>query len=171
VPTHLDPFETTNKSNLILFTGGYDDYFRVFSPRGKPEVLAELRIGHGVYKLKFLQDLGTLSADQDIKLQVLASCTNAGVRILEITGKDGGRGEWSINILASMTQHQSLCYASDVMPVYSTEKNGRRVIISTSMYDKLLCVWTFDDSIWKEEGDGISEPRRDDELIKSEVID
>lgn len=134
------------------------------------KVLAELHLGQGVYKLKFLEEPGSMSPEEDVVLKILASCTNAGVRILLVTGKDGGRGDWSIAILASMTQHRSLCYASDVMPISPTEKARRRIVASTSMYDKQLCIWEFDENAWKEEADGISKTRDDDELVKSEVI-
>lgn len=169
----------------VLITGGYDDYIRVYSIDGafKSAVLAELYIGHGVYRLKFLDDRWTSRNTGVARLRVLASCTNAGVRILEFLRDENCRkeGEWSIKVLASVTQHRSLCYASDTPPLtpldmeidgneISQSKYHKTTVVSTSMYDKLLCIWTFEELDCVEEADGISELRTEGDLILSETI-
>ena len=65
----------------------------------------------------------------------------AGVRMLEIQGNRDG--EWAINVLGAVTIHESMCYGSDIQPQLVKEAtwNSKRVYVSTSFYDKLLCVW------------------------------
>lgn len=44
-----------------------------------------------------------------------------------------------------MMIHKSMCYACDVQPAMeSGEIPRKRLIVSTSFYDKLLCVWSYD---------------------------
>lgn len=73
---------------------------------------------------------------------ILASCMHAGSRIVHLCkGRDGG---WAFYVMAKFEEHQSMNYGSDVQPAGSTLKS----IVSTSFYDKLLCLWQFDlDSI------------------------
>jgi diphthamide biosynthesis protein 7 len=122
--------------------------------RGKPD--AELNIGGGVWRLKFLsadpiveQELG--NSGRVLKVLVLASCMHAGARVLEVTGKCRAEGEWEwmIDVLGSVTAHESMCYGCDVQPLDERVKgggstHGKRVCVSTSFYDRLLCVWSFD---------------------------
>ena len=178
----------------ILITGGYDDYVRVYGVGGidqlgaktRPAALAELHIGHGVYKLKFIGERCSYRRSTELRYTVLASCTNAGVRILHFIRKENGSidGEWSIVVMASVTQHRSLCYASDTMPLSPSADVGRNeifdnansesiypstVVVSTSMYDKLLCVWRYREQDFIEKVDGISKTRSQDDLVLSEV--
>jgi len=50
--------------------------------------------------------------------------------------------ECGFEVVASVTIHKSMCYACDVLP--AGEKRGKRMVVSTSFYDKLLCVWDYD---------------------------
>ncbi|KAG0647123.1 WD repeat-containing rrt2 [Hyphodiscus hymeniophilus] len=134
--------------NDLLLTGSYDDHVRVYNaknPRGK--VLAELKIGGGVWRLKLLDPLspGKLNDSDGVRFRVLASCMHAGARILEVT-RAGRDGEWKIEILGSVTVHESMCYGSDVQPVGddSGDQDERRICVSTSFYDRLVCLWRFD---------------------------
>lgn len=55
---------------------------------------------------------------------------------------------WEFQVLASVTIHKSMCYASDVAPLYTTDSgDGKRIVITTSFYDKLLCVWRYDPAV------------------------
>lgn len=63
---------------------------------------------------------------------------HAGARIVEIR-KDGD-GQWQIEVLAKFEEHKSMNYGSDVQPGAGTLKT----IISTSFYDKLLCLWRYE---------------------------
>src|ERR1700710_1323245 len=82
LPFSLPITASTNQNiqdpGQILLTGGYDDYFRVYMTStirpgndswGKPKVLAELYIGHGVYRLKFLQDPYPIPKSPEIRLK------------------------------------------------------------------------------------------------------
>jgi hypothetical protein len=88
---------------------------------------------------------------------ILASCCYAGVRIIEAL--HWGSDQWDLNVLASVTYHNSLCYASDAVLV-----DGSFIIVSSSFYDKLLCVWRFTDP-------GLSVDERPDGYGESEVRD
>jgi len=137
----------------ILLTGSYDDYVRVYAEHDfrpyvantKAKVLTELKIGGGVWRLKFLQDypLSTKS-DANVKYRVLASCMHEGARILEVSGNQ--TGDWKIEVIATMKIHESMCYAADVRPLAMNPPLGwdeTRLCVSASFYDKLLCAWVF----------------------------
>ena len=70
---------------------------------------------------------------------ILASCMYAGTRVLRLS-RQASDGEWQFEILGRFEEHQSMNYASDVQP----EEGDRKLIVSTSFYDKLLCLWRFD---------------------------
>lgn len=134
----------------LLLTGSYDDFVRIYTtydtrPGQKTtgKALAELKIGGGVWRLKFLdQKEKDQGADGEIKFRVLASCMHAGARILEVSkGRDG---EWRINILGSVTIHESMNYGSDVQPTEDLSPDTERLCVSTSFYDRLVCIWRFD---------------------------
>jgi diphthamide biosynthesis protein 7 len=143
----------------ILLTGGYDDFVRVYTTydfrvnkhtHSKPRVLAELNLGGGVWRLRFLHNYEKRKMPNDAspaaKFQVLASCAWAGARILEIEGSLAG--EWSIKVVGTVTIHQSMCYASDVQPLEHENDTSQesRICVSSSFYDKLLCLWKWDPS-------------------------
>lgn len=141
----------------ILLTGSYDDYVRVYTEHDfrpyvastKPKALTELKIGGGVWRLKFLQDYPTSTeSGANVKYRILASCMHEGARILEVSGNQ--MGDWKIEVLASMKIHQSMCYAADVRPLAMNPPDGwdeTRLCVSTSFYDKLLSAWTFNPKI------------------------
>ena len=49
-------------------------------------------------------------------------------------------GSWKFEVVAVFEEHRSMNYGSDVQPGSSNRKS----IISTSFYDRLLCLWRFD---------------------------
>lgn len=63
---------------------------------------------------------------------------HAGARILRLS-RDGN-DDWAFEVLGRFEEHESMNYGSDVQP------GGGRVkrVVSTSFYDKLLCLWQFD---------------------------
>lgn len=140
----------------ILITGSYDDHIRVMStydhrkpkqeqPMRIPTVLAELDLGGGVWKLKFMKDYASLPTpghDEEIRYIVLASCMHAGAKVLGIVGSL--RGEWNIKVLARFGEHKSMCYAADVQPRGVTGSKTD-TCVSSSFYDRLLAVWKFED--------------------------
>jgi len=74
---------------------------------------------------------------------LLASCMHAGSRIVRLGRSADGSGEWEFRVLAKFEEHKSMNYGSDVQPVQSGQEGGQRTIVSTSFYDKLMCVWQF----------------------------
>ena len=80
---------------------------------------------------------------------LLASCMHAGSRIVQLS-RSGD--EWEFAVLAKFEEHKSMNYGSDVQPlvagagggdVEGGEQQAKRVIVSTSFYDKLMCIWSF----------------------------
>lgn len=155
------PFHTDAGQDILL-TGSYDDRVRVYAVRDHrpehsdtPKVLAELRIGGGVWRLKFLQDYSHSSQNCRLEspaggdpvrtFRVLASCMHAGARVLQVAGRKDG--DWTIKELAAFKQHASMNYASDVQPApleAAARGNDREALcVSTSFYDKLICIWRF----------------------------
>ena len=134
----------------ILVTGSYDEYIRVLAPRayGKWNIILKHRLGGGVWRLKLLNQESCLRPDTVMRFKILASCMHTGSRVLELCYMAGM--QWSIRILARFEEHESMNYGSDATrskePVHG-ERNGYTAI-STSFYDKKLCVWnipeTFD---------------------------
>ena len=68
---------------------------------------------------------------------MLASCMHAGARIVEL--QRDTEGQWQIDVLARFEEHKSMNYGSDVQPGDGKVKK----IVSTSFYDKLLCLWSY----------------------------
>lgn len=67
---------------------------------------------------------------------------HAGSRVVRLC--KGENGIWKFDVVARFEEHNSMNYGSDVQPSDGTAKS----IVSTSFYDKLLCLWRFDlDSI------------------------
>ena len=69
---------------------------------------------------------------------MLASCMHAGSRILSLC--KGENGTWMFEVVAKFDEHASMNYGSDMQPCEGDVKS----IVSTSFYDKLLCLWQFD---------------------------
>lgn len=156
------PSGRAKPQETFVLTGSYDDHVRLIKLPDmqivkRAQVLAEENLGGGVWRLA-LMDSSTQSEDSQTKdtYHVLASCMHAGVRILEIkhmTGSnheisdshDASQDEWSIRIAASFTEHKSMNYASAVRPISmpAQQKGETRTytVVSTSFYDRLLCVW------------------------------
>ena len=65
---------------------------------------------------------------------------HAGARIVCVKADE--ENQWSIDVLAKFEEHKSMNYGSDAQP--ASENSGeQQTIISTSFYDKLLCLWRF----------------------------
>jgi len=128
-------------SEDIVVTGSYDDHIRVLHvpEHGRRILLAEANLDGGVWRLKKIMQEPEMWEDQEeASFTILASCMHAGARIVKL--KMSKCHDWSIEVLARFEEHQSMNYGSDIQP----QKNGRSgTVISTSFYDKLLCVWRF----------------------------
>ncbi len=134
--TAILPLQYELHAEKLLLTGSYDEYVRLLLPidgHARPKVLAEKKLGGGVWSLKILEKVAEGPA-----FRILASCMHAGSRILEVR-QEGGK--WLIDILAKFVEHESMNYASAGRPRYGTAGVEGFTIVSTSFYDKKLCVW------------------------------
>jgi diphthamide biosynthesis protein 7 len=146
LPLHLD-----NENGLVV-TGSYDDTIRLmrFSATGTRRILTDLNLGGGVWRLKLLSRTPSLPANHGVEkwrsepppteVLLLVSCMHAGTRIVKLIKKNAEDG-WSFEVLAKMEEHQSMNYGSDCQPML--DKEGNRTVVSTSFYDRLLCLWRF----------------------------
>ena len=67
---------------------------------------------------------------------------HAGAKILEIKRMEGG--DWIFDILANFVEHKSMNYASAGRVKRNTQGAvDCYLIVSTSYYDKKLCVWEY----------------------------
>lgn len=63
--------------------------------------------------------------------------------------EDDDEEEWRFHVLAKFEEHESMNYGSDVQPDLKKkeekereEKERKKKIVSTSFYDRRLCLWT-----------------------------
>ncbi|KXT01333.1 hypothetical protein AC578_2710 [Pseudocercospora eumusae] len=149
-------------SDTLVVTGSYDDHIRVLSlpSVGRRQTLASLYLGGGVWRLKVLaQEKAAVAvptcqnmqeaSDSALRqpctsLVLLASCMHAGARIVRLVRSRDE--EWTFEVLARFEEHKSMNYGSDVQPERKGPggSGGVRSIVSTSFYDRLLCLWKID---------------------------
>jgi diphthine methyl ester acylhydrolase len=163
--------QSPNSSTIPILTGSYDEHIRLFlldtaSPTLKRNLIHEKNLGGGVWRLKLMHESSatpitptTPPTSASLKTRytalILASCMHAGVRILRLThtspqdsSSDLGAQGWSIDILAKFTRgHESMNYGSDFRAEVDEhgKRTGEYTIVSTSFYDKAVCVWKFVD--------------------------
>jgi diphthine methyl ester acylhydrolase len=178
----LDLSRSTPRTKAFV-TGSYDEHIRVFtieenSPH-KRRLVAELRLGGGVWRLKKLSESLAEKAGGGgyvCSVLILASCMHAGARIVRVIRHQGNRNNdsrchWELDVVGQFSKgHESMCYAADSMSTrrlvdkYSegvaiqSPKHWRDrsdhphndddpprdyVIVSTSFYDKKICIWSF----------------------------
>ncbi|KAH7371229.1 hypothetical protein BKA66DRAFT_469941 [Pyrenochaeta sp. MPI-SDFR-AT-0127] len=145
LPIHLDP------EGALIVTGSYDDHIRLIhvSIAGRRQVLADMNLGGGVWRLKLLDKKPKLPAHHGVEkwraepppedLLLLASCMHAGARIVKVSRS--ATTDWHIEVLAKFEEHKSMNYGSDCQP--GLNDNSQRTFISTSFYDRLLCLWRY----------------------------
>ncbi|KAI1751103.1 hypothetical protein F4782DRAFT_204060 [Xylaria castorea] len=136
----------------IVVTGSYDDCLRIYSIHPQvggvmfqpPKLLAEENLGGGVWRLKLVKLDNPKKESDALQIHwsalILASCMHAGCRILEISGNYSDLCH--IKVLGRFEEHESMNYGSDFQP--GTQLDGRPLrCVSTSFYDRLLCLWYF----------------------------
>jgi hypothetical protein len=156
-----------------LLTGSYDERIRLFlldttSPVLKRSLVLEKNLGGGVWRLKLMRE-GTVPATEGgtrYRALILASCMHGGARVLRLTytppiadssssTTTSATGGWHMAIPAKFTKgHESMNYGSDfrVERDRDGKRTGEYTIVSTSFYDKTVCVWTFvDGERWNED--------------------
>jgi diphthamide biosynthesis protein 7 len=136
-----------------LLTGSYDEYIRIYRyNQYRGSVLAEQRLGGGVWRLKIVKTENRAKGRCYI---ILASSMHAGARVLRINCCSSSTSvadeNWSIEVLAEFSEHESMNYASDIWSGGSicpgtesgAEDGGDTLFVSSSFYDKRLCAWKF----------------------------
>ncbi|EFR02877.1 hypothetical protein MGYG_05878 [Nannizzia gypsea CBS 118893] len=129
----------------IILTGSYDQHVRVYRFGTRRQVLADLDLGGGVWRLKLLRienkpvepSQGALTS-----YLILASCMHGGARVISVTYSSknpGAGGTWDVKVIAQFTEHESMNYASDVWQNY--KEPGKLLCLSSSFYDKRVCIW------------------------------
>ena len=115
----------------ILLTGSYDEYARIIiqDPNKNWIVRCEKRLDGGVWRLKLMSERPGKGEARIYR--VLASCMHAGARIIDIVCAPD---ECSIEVVAKFVEHESMNYGSDFA-------KGSNVVVSTSFYDRKLCLW------------------------------
>ncbi|KAF2264813.1 hypothetical protein CC78DRAFT_543850 [Lojkania enalia] len=140
--TAILPLRTDVQSDLVV-TGSYDDHIRLLHAPyiGRRTVLTEENLGGGVWRLKCLDcDLNVPeNKEGTIVALILASCMHAGARILKLVKH--GDDNWRFEVVAKFEEHTSMNYGSDCQPFLAPD--GKRTFISTSFYDRLLCLWRY----------------------------
>jgi len=138
---------TNNRMQNALLTGSYDEYVRILVEglNGRWRSTAEMRLGGGVWRLKMISSGTVLAPDGRAEgvYHVLASCMHTGARILQIRVRDSG--DSSIKVLAKFEEHESMNYGSDATFAREGDEMHSRnlLVVSTSFYDRKLCLWTF----------------------------
>lgn len=133
------PYLHSNGGRLVV-TGSYDDTLRLFSIKdlhetyGIPQVTEILNqnLDGGVWRLEVIESVSTGSTTS---ITLLASCMHAGCKIVRLATQDGT--EWKSQVLVKFTEHKSMNYGSACIRLGSAELR----CVSTSFYDKLLCLW------------------------------
>lgn len=137
------PLFMKDKGRMVV-TGSYDDHLRVFIIHDLHEsyglrqvgLVLEENLGGGVWRL----DLVNISQrDGGLRIRILASCMHAGARLVDVEVQN--EQDWTCHVLAQFEEHQSMNYGSDY--VRGGQGDGLRCV-STSFYDKLLCVWDYE---------------------------
>lgn len=139
----------------LVLTGSYDDHLRLHTiqpPHAtygarRANLLAERDLGGGVWRLNLVRSL-TRADDASWEVTVLASCMHAGARVVRVRGL-GEEVVGDVEVLARFEEHASMNYGSDWSRLESRvaangeEKVEEVLCVSTSFYDRLLCVWKF----------------------------
>lgn len=138
--TAILPLSSDQDGSLVL-TGSYDDHIRLIQIPviGRRTVLSELNLEGGVWRLKRLDTLSKNERPPNEGVIILASCMHAGARILKLSLDE--ERNWNFEVLAKFEEHKSMNYGSDCQS--SLDAKGQRTFITTSFYDRLLCLWRY----------------------------
>lgn len=137
--TAIVPLGLKDGESELVVTGSYDDHIRLFSiPAygfGRAVELAESNLGGGVWRVKIVKEEMGLLDGQGWRLTMLVSCMHAGARVVELL-KSGAR-KYEFRVIGRFEEHKSMNYGSDCQ----LSAEGTLSVVSTSFYDKLLCLW------------------------------
>ncbi|RDA82846.1 hypothetical protein CP532_0946 [Ophiocordyceps camponoti-leonardi (nom. inval.)] len=147
------PLHAADGGRLVV-TGSYDDRMRFFAVDDlgqlqgvtRPRLVCDANMEGGVWRLSLVDT--QLRIDGSWRARILASCMHAGPRLVELTGEADGL-RWACKAFARFDGHKSMNYASDCVVA---EGGGSLRCVSTSFYDKLLCLWV----VGGDKADGVS---------------
>ena len=145
--TAILPLGKDDNGDAVIITGSYDQYLRVLkcqNGRKNWQTVADLELGGGVWRLKLIKKLPQSGVIEPGKLRILASCMHAGPRIVQL--ELSPQGTWSTECLAQFAEHESMNYASDINEDLPVNDHCIRTVVSSSFYDKKLCVWHIEDA-------------------------
>ena len=137
--TAILPLFMADDGRELVVTGSYDEHIRLFAVPvfGKAVNLAESCLGGGVWRLNLINlKKEPKKGEYRWRASILASCMHAGARVVELRQTECG--EYQFRVLVRFEEHKSMNYGSDITPDKWREKLP---VVSTSFYDKLLCVW------------------------------
>ncbi|KAF2664749.1 hypothetical protein BT63DRAFT_443782 [Microthyrium microscopicum] len=129
-------------SEHVLLTGSYDDHIRIIDTKpNRPKVMAGENLGGGVWRLKLIKSVteSWVVSDEPGEIMVLASCMYTGARIVRAVRDESGN--WKFEVVARFEEHESMNYGSDLVP--GCGGDGEIAVVSTSFYDKLVCLWRY----------------------------
>ncbi|KJZ72391.1 hypothetical protein HIM_08194 [Hirsutella minnesotensis 3608] len=140
------PIHVADGGRLVI-TGSYDDHLRIFSIHDldkshgmkRLRLMGDKNLGGGVWRLNLVDSQQGGDGDDGWRVRILASCMHAGARLVELKGGSEGL-HCSCKIVARFEEHKSMNYASDCV---AADDAGSLRCVSTSFYDKLLCLWEF----------------------------
>lgn len=135
--------------NLVI-TGSYDDEIRVVeytepqAGRRQYNVLAEKRLGGGVWKIKVARRTETESRTVWL---LLVCCMYAGAVLIEISREKEASSAWHIHQVAEFKEHESMCYGGDVLfvqPSSTCDSPATNLTaVTCSFYDKRISLWAY----------------------------
>ncbi|KAL9012130.1 MAG: hypothetical protein Q9173_003081 [Seirophora scorigena] len=148
--TAILPLCVDQDGKEVIITGSYDEYVRVLqiTPGSKrAKLLLDQRMDGGVWQLRLLNysqppDTGS----GNICYWVLASCMHAGCRVLKIFRPPPEEDDWSLQVVGKFEEHESMNYASDAQQDPQAGDLKDLTFISTSFYDRKLCVWKLEET-------------------------
>lgn len=128
------------ENGRLVVTGSYDDHMRLFkindlhASYGQMQIveLMDINLEGGVWRLDLID---MVTAESSATITILASCMYAGCRVVQLCMDNGEN--WSSRILGRFTEHKSMNYGSACLSAESSSLH----CVSTSFYDKLLCLW------------------------------
>jgi diphthamide biosynthesis protein 7 len=125
-------------STNVVLTGSYDDRLRLVTLSKPPQLLTETNLGGGVWRLKLLSQF---LSDGMQQYDILASCMHAGARIVRVTVRS--EQDVKMEVLARFEEHESMNYGCDSVRKQRDDGGYEYTVLSTSFYDKKLCLWRF----------------------------
>lgn len=154
--TAIVPLWKDQKKREVLLTGSYDEFVRVLyitAPTKSARIEASRRLYDGVWQLKLLKRPSNPDDPAGISFLVLASCMRVGCKILKVDRNS--EDEWGIEVLAEFVDSERvrpLSYASGFQVGSSSPDLQDMTFVSTSFYEKKLCIWKVEDEEAEQRG-------------------